>query len=109
MRGLPTFTCPECGGDLREVGIRRPGRGGLWAERGRFAAEAARGVLRAAAAVARLRGPSVVHERVVEVTGTGRVVFDPPLAMPPGRRRAVIVWAAPPGDEGDEFVSRASR
>lgn len=24
VRGLPTFTCPECGGDLREVGIRTP-------------------------------------------------------------------------------------
>ncbi len=23
-RGLPTFTCPECGSDLREVGIVRP-------------------------------------------------------------------------------------
>ncbi|MGA2500705.1 MAG: hypothetical protein ABSH20_23450, partial [Tepidisphaeraceae bacterium] len=22
--GLPTFTCPECGSDLREVGILRP-------------------------------------------------------------------------------------
>lgn len=24
VRGLPTFTCPECGSDLREVGIVRP-------------------------------------------------------------------------------------
>ncbi|MCC7291262.1 MAG: hypothetical protein IT449_04265 [Phycisphaerales bacterium] len=26
-RGLPTFTCPECGSDLREVGIIRHSRG----------------------------------------------------------------------------------
>jgi len=25
VRGLPTFTCPECGSDLREVGISMPG------------------------------------------------------------------------------------
>lgn len=25
-RGLPSFTCPECGSDLREVGIIRPSR-----------------------------------------------------------------------------------
>jgi hypothetical protein len=28
VRGLPTFTCPECGADLREVGILTPRRGG---------------------------------------------------------------------------------
>lgn len=27
-RGLTTFTCPECGSDLREVGIQRSGRRG---------------------------------------------------------------------------------
>lgn len=26
VRGLPTFTCPECGSDLREVGIEVPPR-----------------------------------------------------------------------------------
>jgi len=26
VRGLPTFTCPECGSDLREVGIRTAGQ-----------------------------------------------------------------------------------
>src|ERR1700710_2036262 len=25
VRGLPTFTCPECGSDLRQVGIRSSG------------------------------------------------------------------------------------
>jgi hypothetical protein len=25
VRGLPTFICPECGSDLREVGILTPG------------------------------------------------------------------------------------
>lgn len=28
VRGLTTFTCPECGADLREVGIRTPSTGG---------------------------------------------------------------------------------
>ncbi len=27
--GLPTFTCPECGADLREVGIVTPGQSGM--------------------------------------------------------------------------------
>ncbi len=29
VRGLPTFTCPECGEDLREVGIVTPGHAGM--------------------------------------------------------------------------------
>jgi len=29
VRGLPTFTCPECGADLREVGIITPSRSGM--------------------------------------------------------------------------------
>jgi len=29
VRGLPTFTCPECGADLREVGIVTPGHSGM--------------------------------------------------------------------------------
>ncbi len=30
VAGLPTFTCPECGSDLREVGIVMPRTGGSW-------------------------------------------------------------------------------
>src|SRR5688572_15999719 len=34
VTGLTTFTCPECGSDLREVGIVRRGGGGRFARAG---------------------------------------------------------------------------
>ena len=106
VKGLPSFTCPECGSDLREVGIDTPGAGQEVLRRARAVGLVAGGAIRdAAASVGRtvggyavavgrlmwLRAPVTSHAAKVTVRADGRVVFDPPLRLPDGRHDAVIV------------------
>ena len=91
VRGLPSFTCPECGSDLREVGIDTPGRGVEFLMQLKGAGAAVAGLTRALARVAALGAPVTSFKAEVEVRHDGRVVFDPSVRLPAGRRRAVLV------------------
>ena len=98
VNGLPSFTCPECGADLRQVGITTPSRPQIWKARGRFVWDVTAGMLRALHAVLRLGPPVRTVTTSVRVDATGRIVFDPPVRFPSGQRRAVIVFRE--GEEG---------
>ena len=95
VKGLPSFTCPECGSDLREVGIDTPGAGQEIVRRVRAAGAAVGGVARAVGRVLKLEPPVTSHVVTVDTRIGGRVVFDPPLRLPDGKHRAVIVISAP--------------
>ena len=106
VKGLPSFTCPECGSDLREVGIDTPGaaREVLRRIRGagaavHAAARTAGGVARAVARVVWLRTPVQTHVGTVHVRTDGRVVFDPPLRLPDGKHDAVVVISLLPPEK----------
>src|SRR5437868_12809630 len=82
VRGLPTFICPECGSDLREVGILTPGmRYRTW-RAVQSAARAAAGMARAVGRVVALRPPVTSFAGTVEKRHDGRVVFRPALSLP---------------------------
>jgi hypothetical protein len=102
VKGLPSFTCPECGSDLRDVGIDTPRAGqellrqakAAGAKAGtafRTAANTVGGVARAVGRVMWLRTPVTSHAATVHVRPDGRVVIDPPLRLPDGKHDAVIV------------------
>jgi hypothetical protein len=106
VKGLPSFICPECGSDLREVGIDTPGAGrelllrlGAGAvaaayEVRDFIASAVRVLREYALALGRLmwlRAPVKSQAVTITVRSDGRVVIDPPLQLPDGRHDAVIV------------------
>jgi|SRR5688572_19151352 len=102
VKGLPSFTCPECGSDLREVGIDTPGAGrevirrakAAGAAAGEIVSGAARALGAYATAVGRLmwlRAPIQSYATTVHVRSDGRVVFDPPLRLPDGKREAIVV------------------
>ena len=91
VRGLPSFTCPECGSDLREVGIVTPGPGAQLFGRAKALAGAVRGMSVALWRVLGLRLPVNTFEATIEVRHDGRVVFDPPIRLPSGKHPAVLV------------------
>ena len=91
VKGLPSFTCPECGSDLREVGIDTPGAGQELVRRAKAIRSLTVGVARAVARVAGLGPPLESYRVTIETRHDGRVVFDPPVQFPDGRHRAVIV------------------
>ena len=99
VKGLPSFTCPECGSDLREVGIDTPGTGAEIVRRIKWFAIAVGGMFVAMWRVLRLRLPVTTFEAVMEVRHDGRVVFNPPVRLPSGKRRAVLVVQDAPGEE----------
>ena len=88
---LPTFTCPECGSDLREVGIVSPLTRGLWLHRLKSVGRATADVLRGLWLVLSLRPPVTPVRVTIEARGDGRVTLDPSVTLPPGRHRAVLV------------------
>ena len=101
VKGLPSFTCPECGSDLREVGIDTPGAGREFVETMKAVAErvdsvartVARTVAGMAGAVGRvlwLRTPVTSYSVTIDIRPDGRVVFNPPLRLPDGKHDAVI-------------------
>jgi hypothetical protein len=94
VKGLPSFTCPECGSDLREVGIDTPGAGAELIRRTRAVGSAIGGVARAVGGVLALSPPVSSHRVVIEIRHDGRVVFTPPLRLPDGRHKAVVVISA---------------
>ena len=98
VRGLPSFTCPECGRDLREVGIDTPGAGYELLRRARSAGAAAGGVALALGRVLSLKAPVSSFKAEVEVRHDGRVVFDPSIRLPAGKHRAVLVIREPEED-----------
>ena len=106
VKGLPSFICPECGSDLREVGIDTPGAGREMLLRiraagmagGRQVRDFAGGAVRVlggyALALGRvmwLRSPVRSHAATITVRPDGRIVIDPPIQLPDGRHDAVIV------------------
>jgi hypothetical protein len=91
VRGLPSFRCPECGSDLREVGIDTPGMGREFIRRMKSVGAAVGGVARAVGRVLLLEPPVSSHVVTVDTRPDGRVVFDPPLRLPDGRHRVVVV------------------
>ena len=92
VRGLPSFTCPECGSDLREVGIATPGVGTRLMLGANHVGTLVQGVLRGLWAVLRLGAPVKTFEAVVEVGADGALSFSPPITLPTsGRCRAVLV------------------
>jgi hypothetical protein len=106
VKGLPSFTCPECGSDLREVGIDTPGAGQEMIRRAKAAGAAMGGVAQTIGGVGRavvrvlwLRAPVKSHVATVEVRPDGRVVFTPSLTLPAGRHDAVIVISLLAPDE----------
>jgi hypothetical protein len=109
VKGLPSFTCPECGSDLREVGIDTPGAGRELLRRAKVVGVAAgdvvSGAARAlgayAAALGRvmwLRAPIQSHATTIDVRSDGRVIFNPPLRLPDGKHDAVVVISLFRGD-----------
>ena len=95
VKGLPSFTCPECGSDLREVGIDTPGAGQEIVRRVKAVGAAVGGVALAVGRVLKLEPPVTSHVVTVDTRIGGRVVFDPPLRLPDGKHRAVVVISAP--------------
>ena len=91
VRGLPSFTCPECGSDLREVGIDTPSAGAEIFRRVTWLASAVRGMFIALWRVLGLRLPVSTFQATLEVRHDGRVVFDPPVRLPSGKHPAVLV------------------
>ena len=91
VKGLPSFTCPECGSDLREVGIDTPGAGQELLRRAKAAGALIGGVARAVGRVLALGPPLDSYAVTIETRSDGRVVFDPPVRLPDGCHRAVIV------------------
>lgn len=91
VKGLPSFTCPECGSDLREVGIDTPGARHELVRRVKSVGAAVGGVARAVGRVLMLEPPVSSHVLTVDTRADGKVVFDPPLRLPDGRHRVVIV------------------
>ena len=91
VRGLPSFTCPECGSDLREVGIDTPSAGAEALRRIKSAFSALGGMALALGRVIGLRLPVTSHRGMIEVRHDGRVVFEPSVCLPGGRHRAVVV------------------
>jgi hypothetical protein len=98
VRGLPSFTCPECGSDLREVGIDTPGAGAQLFARITRSAGAVRGMFAALWRVLGLRVPVTTFEATIEVRHDGRVVFDPPVRLPSGKHPAVLVVQDTPAE-----------
>ena len=96
VRGLPSFTCPECGRDLREVGIDTPGAARELARRSKALGAAAATAARAVGRVLTLKPPVTSHVVTVECRSDGKVVFNPPLRLPDGRHRAVVVISVVP-------------
>lgn len=95
VRGLPSFTCPECGSDLREVGIDTPGAGAVFIRRVKDVGSALGEVGRAVGRVLTLRPPVSSHVGTVDTRPDGKVIFNPPLRLPDGRHRFVIVISGP--------------
>ena len=91
VRGLPSFTCPECGSDLREVGIDTPGTGAEIFRRFKWLAGAVGGMFVALWRVLGLRLPVATFRATIEVRHDGRVIFDPPVRLPSGKHPAVLV------------------
>jgi hypothetical protein len=91
---LPSFRCPECGSDLREVGIDTPGMGREFVRRAKSVGAAVGGVARAVGRVLLLEPPVSSHVVTVDTRSDGKVVFDPPLRLPDGRHRVVVVISA---------------
>jgi hypothetical protein len=91
VQGLPSFTCPECGSDLRVVGIDTPGMVPLFVRYLRAVCSVVRGEARALGQVLTLGGPVNSHPVVIETRYDGRVIFTPPLRLPDGRHKAVVV------------------
>ena len=91
VKGLPSFTCPECGSDLREVGIDTPGAGQELLRRAKALGALVGGVSRAVSRVLALGPPVESHAVTIETRAEGRVVINPPLRLPDGRHRAVVV------------------
>ena len=91
VRGLPSFICPECGSDLREVGIDTPGAGAAIFGKVKWFARAVGGMFVALYRVLGLRLPVTAHQVTVEVRHDGRVILDPPVKLPSGKRAAVLV------------------
>ena len=106
VKGLPSFICPECGSDLRDVGIDTPGAAREMLLRIKAAAVAAGNESRDFATSAGrvlggyglalgrlmwLRAPVKSHAVTINVRPDGHVVIDPPLRLPDGRHGAVIV------------------
>ena len=98
VRGLPSFTCPECGSDLREVGIDTPGAAAELLRRVKHVGAMGAGMARAVGRVLRL-GPEVTsHRTTIEIRHDGRVILDPPIRLPGGRHRALLVISETPAD-----------
>src|SRR3954453_23556332 len=74
VRGLPSFRCPECGSDLREVGIDTPGMGREFIRRMKSIGAAMGGVARAVGRVLLLEPPVSSHVVTVDTRPDGRVV-----------------------------------
>jgi len=91
VRGLPSFTCPECGSDLREVGIDTPSAGAEIFRRIKWLASAVGGMFVALWRVLGLRLPVSTFRATIEVRHDGRVVFDPAVPLPAGKHAAVLV------------------
>jgi hypothetical protein len=91
VRGLPSFTCPECGSDLRDVGIDTPGAGAEFIRRVKLVGDMGGRMVQAVGRVLGL-GPAVTSFRTqIEIRYDGRVVMDPPIRLPGGKHRAVLV------------------
>jgi hypothetical protein len=103
VQGLPSFTCPECGKDLRQVGIITPRQDALvslW--RVAKAHASAVGTLgRAVGRVVGLKPPVISLRTTLEIRGDGRVVFDPSVVLPPGRHAVVLVIQSASAGEKD--------
>ena|SRR5690242_16377075 len=91
VKGLPTFICPECGSDLREVGIATPGVPYRAWKRVRGAAAAAASLARAAGRVLTLRPPVATYRTTIERRADGRIILHPSVTLPEGRHRVVLV------------------
>jgi hypothetical protein len=91
VRGLPSFTCPECGSDLREVGIDTPGAGAELLRRAKRIGAMGAGMARAVGRVLGLGPEMTSHPTTIEIRHDGRVVLDPPVRLPGGKHRAVLV------------------
>ena len=91
VRGLPSFTCPECGSDLRDVGIDTPGAGAELLRKAKVVGGVAANFARAMGRVIALAPAVSSFATTIEIRHDGRVVLDPPVRLPTGKHRAVLV------------------